>query len=140
MAGHGRHLSRSCAVQALYQWMVTGQRCNVTGDGLVDCGRLAGQYRDFYLHLVRNIPEHVELLDRLLVPHLDRSIEDVDLVELAILRVGSYELKHHLETPSKVIINEAIRLAKTFSSEYGYRFVNGVLDKVACEVRSEAEA
>ena len=127
-------------MQALYQWMVTGQRCDAAGEGLVEYGRLTGQYRDFYLHLVQQVPEHVERIDRLLVPHLDRPIEDVDLVELAILRVGSYELSHHLETPSKVIINEAIRLAKTFSSEYGYRFVNGVLDKVACEVRSEIKA
>lgn len=140
MAIQGRHISRSCAVQALYQWMVTGQRFADSSEGLINNSRLTGKYREFYLHLVQQIPEHVEQLDQLLSPHLDRSINDVDLVELAILRVGSYELSHHLETPAKVIINEAIQLAKKFSSEHGYRYVNGVLDKVANEVRPEFKA
>jgi N utilization substance protein B len=67
---------------------------------------------------------------------LDRAIESVDPVERAILRLGAYELSHKPEVPYRVVINEAVELAKVFGAEQGHKFVNGVLDQVAKKVRS----
>ena len=70
---------------------------------------------------------------------MDRDLENVDPVERAILRIGTYELEYKQDIPTKVIINEAVELAKTFGSDYSYKFINGVLDKVAADLRPEAQ-
>ena len=73
-----------------------------------------------------------------MLPHVDREMDDVDPVERAILRIGTYELEYKKDVPTKVIINEAVELAKTFGADHSYKFVNGVLDKVAVELRPVA--
>ncbi|MCG8081879.1 MAG: transcription antitermination factor NusB, partial [Candidatus Thiodiazotropha taylori] len=75
-------------------------------------------------------------LDELLKPSLDRAIDSVDPVERAILRIGAYELQHKIEVPYRVVINEAVEMAKVFGAEQGHKFVNGVLDQVARKVRA----
>ncbi|MCG7909456.1 MAG: transcription antitermination factor NusB, partial [Candidatus Thiodiazotropha taylori] len=67
---------------------------------------------------------------------LDRAIDSVDPVERAILRIGAYELQHKIEVPYRVVINEAVEMAKVFGAEQGHKFVNGVLDQVARKVRA----
>lgn len=137
MAVSGRHLARRCAVQALYQWQVTGQVFSDIESSFIKNKRLTGRYLDYFLTLIRNIPVHAEAIDQLISPHLDRKLETVDLIDHAILRVATYELQFEQDIPTRVILDEAIDLAKVFASEYSYKYVNGVLDKVAREIRSE---
>ncbi len=89
-----------------------------------------------YFHtLVYEVPLYHQELNARLLPHIDRDLDSVDPVERAILRIGTYELEYKQDVPTKVIINEAVELAKTFGSDHSYKFVNGVLDKVATELR-----
>ena len=131
MARSGRYLARRCAVQALYQWKVTGQATSEIESSFIKNESLGGRHLEYFLHLIKNIPGQATNLDEILSPHLDRTLEKVDLVEHAILWLGTY-------IPVNVVIDEAIDLAKTFSSEHGYKYVNGVLDKVAQEVRNSS--
>jgi len=91
----------------------------------------------YFETLLKGVPANMSSLDELLGPFLDRSIESVDPVERAILRLGTYELEHHLEVPYRVVINEGVELAKVFGAEQGHKYVNGVLDKIARKVRSQ---
>lgn len=136
-----RSQARHHAVQAVYQWQMTGQNIKDIHDQFLseqDTGRFELDYFDLLLH---GIPASLSELDEKLTPCLDRSIESVDPVERAILRLGAYELINQLEVPYKVVINEAVELAKVFGAEQGHRYVNGVLDKLAHQVRKvEVEA
>jgi len=96
---------------------------------------LAGKHQDYFLSLINIIPNYIEQIDALIEPHLSRSKDRMDMIEQAILRLGTYELQYDRTIPVNVVIDEAIDLAKTFGSEQGYKYVNGVLDKVAREVR-----
>ena len=137
MARSGRHLARRCVVQALYQWQLTGQDPEDIPASFIHNEKLTSTHKAWFKHLVGEIPANVALLDDRLRPHLDRGQDDVDLIENAILRLACYELVFEPDVPTAVIIDEAIDLAKTFSAENSYRYVNGVLDKVAREVRGD---
>ena len=89
----------------------------------------------YFSELVQCIPVRVAELDARLTPYLDRPVAELDPVELAILRIGVCELAHHPEIPFRVIINEAVELAKVFGAEQSHRYINGVLDKVARDLR-----
>jgi len=90
---------------------------------------------DYFRELVTQVPARVEEIDAVLAPFLDRPMLQVDPVERAILRLGGYELTQRLDIASRIIINEAVELAKVFGADQGHRFVNGVLDKVARATR-----
>ncbi len=137
MARSGRHLARRCAVQALYQWRVTGQpRAQIEANFIAN-ENLTGAHRAYFSALIRAVPEHIEEVDQLIAPHLDRDPERVDWIEQAILRLGAYELRHARDVPAKVVLDEAVELARLFCAEHGYKYVNGVLDKIARQVRGE---
>lgn len=134
---HMRRKARRLAVQALYQWQVA--KPSLT--------ELALQYNEdenmpkadgaYFHELLQNIPSRCEELDTQLAEFIDRrAIDEVDPVELAVLRLGAYELSERLEIPYRVVINEAVELTKLFGSEEGYRYVNGVLNKLARKIRS----
>ena len=136
MSGSSRHLARRAAIQALYQWEMTQQsRLEIEKHFLAD-DRLKKTDNAYFEELVREIPRLVEDIDSSLSPYIDRDIALVDPVEKAVLRLAAYELIHHAEIPYRVVLNEAIELSRTFGSENGYRFVNGILDKMGAEVRS----
>ncbi len=131
-----RGLARRVTVQALYQWLVNEApptallkqfREQEEGLGRAD----PGYFEELLNGVVENAPELT--LD--IVPHLDRALNQLDPVEHAILLLGAYELRHKLEVPWKVVVNEAVNLAKTFGAEDGYKFVNGVLDRLARQLR-----
>ena len=106
------------------------------GGAQVVAGNDSRQYDVRYFEeLVRGVPTHLDEIDAHLAPLLDRSIEQVDLIERALLRLGAYELQHHLEVPFRVVINEAVELAKAYGAEQGHRYVNGILDKLAKSLR-----
>ncbi|MFW2439571.1 MAG: transcription antitermination factor NusB [Arenicellales bacterium] len=136
MSGSSRHLARRAAIQALYQWEMTQQsRLEIEKHFLAD-DRLKKTDNAYFQELVSEIPRLVEDIDSSLSPYIDRDIALVDPVEKAVLRLAAYELIHHPEIPYRVVLNEAIELSKTFGSDNGYRFVNGILDKMGAEVRS----
>ena len=137
--GGGRFLARRCAVQALYQWQMTGQAAAEIETSFISNESLEGAYLEYFKDLIKAIPENVGKVDALLTPHLDRKVEKVDVIELAILRVGAYELAFQPDVPTRVVLDEAIELAKIFGSENGYRFVNGILDKVAAVARNDSK-
>jgi len=131
-----RSLARQRAMQALYQWQMTGQNP-------VDIERQFMEEQDMkkvdtkYFHeLLGSIPQQLEELDSYSSKVLDRGIEQVDPIERAILRIGVYELKNRIDIPYRVVINEAVELAKTFGAEQGHRYINGILDKMAQQLRS----
>ena len=90
----------------------------------------------YFRDLLRGVAGCVGELDRAIGPCLDRPVSQVDPVEQAILRLGAYELTHRPEIPYRVVINEAVELAKTFGAEQSHRFVNGVLDRLAGTARA----
>jgi N utilization substance protein B len=130
-----RSLARRNAVQAIYQWQLTGQdTAEVESQFLAehDMGKVDVVY---FRELVREVPLHLHELDDHVLPHVDRSMDEIDPVERAILRLACYELEFRLDVPYRAVINEAIELTKTFGAEHGHKFVNGVLDKVAQKLR-----
>ncbi len=135
MAGR-RSQARQHAVQAIYQWQLTG-------NDILDIERQFLQEHaaesfevSYFKELLHGVPANLTDLDEQLSPSLDRAIESVDPVERAILRLGAYELAHHPEVPYRVVINEAVELAKLFGAEQGHKYVNGVLDKLAKKARA----
>ena len=139
--GGGRRRARAAAVQALYQWRLTVQDPADIEHQFV-AGWLADEPRSVDLELFRallhGVAREVGRLDERFGPLLDRPVDQVDPVELAILRIGAFELLDRPEIPVGVVINEAVELAKTFGGENGYRYVNGVLDRLARDVRPAA--
>ena len=130
-----RSQARHYAVQAVYQWQMTGQDIKDIHNQFLteqDTGKFEVAYFDT---LLRGVPTNLSNLDENLGTCLDRSIESVDPVERAILRLGAFELIYQFEVPYRVVINEAVELAKVFGAEKGHRYVNGVLDKLAHKVR-----
>ncbi len=130
-----RRRARKRALQALYQWQLAGGNVSdilAQFEAEHDPAQLDGEY---FRELVRQVTARVADLDALLRPHLSRPLEEVDPVELAALRIAAYELAHRLDVPYRVVINEAVDLAKTFGAEQGYRFVNGIVDRLAHRLR-----
>ncbi len=130
-----RSRARSLAIQALYQWQMAGQDVGAIIDHFMVEQDAKKFDTDYFSELVRAVPARIDELDNALEPCVDRSLDAVDPVERAILRLGAYELIEHPEIPYRVVINEAVELAKTFGAEKGHRYVNGVLDKAARAIR-----
>ncbi|RDH83534.1 MAG: transcription antitermination factor NusB [endosymbiont of Escarpia spicata] len=130
-----RSQARRHAVQAVYQWQMAGQDVGSIVDQFLAEQDVKSFEVPYFQDLLHGVPRHLTELDELLKPALDRAIESVDPVERAVLRLGVYELNFHPEVPYRVVINESVELAKVFGAEQGHRFVNGVLDKVAKEIR-----
>jgi len=131
-----RHRARRAAVQAIYQWQLTEQAPGDIEIHFIHDHDMHDVDVEYFHQLVREVPLHLHELDDHLGPHLDREIGEVDPVERAILRIGAYEMEFCPQTPYRVILNEAVELAKTFGAEHGHKYVNAVLDKVASELRA----
>lgn len=131
-----RSRARQRAVQALYQWQMTAQNLGDIESQFIADREMGKADLEFFHELLHQVPARLDELDGELGGVTDRPVDQIDPVERAILRMGTYELKHRLETPYRVVINEAVELAKTFGAEQGHKYVNSVLDKVARKVRA----
>lgn len=130
-----RTMARRRAMQALYQWQQSGCALrDVEGEFLSDQD-MSRTDIDYFKELVRGVDEQLEILDADLGPLLDRRVKEVDPVERAILRLGAYELRFRMDVPYRVVLNEAIELAKLFGADQSHRYVNGVLDKLGLKLR-----
>lgn len=131
-----RGKARRLAMQAIYQWQMTADDCNEIANQYVNDNDMEAIDAEYFHELVRGVVDSVVSLDSLLEKHMDRATESVDPVERAIIRLAAYEFVNRLDVPYKVVLNEAVMLAKKFCAENSSVFINGVLDKVAHEVRS----
>jgi N utilization substance protein B len=129
--------ARKAAVQALYQWQMTGQNLNEIERQFLEEERLKDTQKSYFTELFHGVPKNLELIDQALSEFVDRPVDSIDPVERAILRIGVYELSHRLDMPYRVILNEGINLAKHFGADGSHRYVNGILDKVAQQKRAE---
>jgi len=130
-----RHRAREFVVQGLYQHLVGGQdeaAIRVQAESVAGFDKADGT---LYANLLGEVLGDDGSLQEALAPLVDRDWNDVSPIERSILLLGACELKHHPETPYRVVINEAIELAKTFGGTDGHKFVNGVLDKLAPSLR-----
>lgn len=130
-----RTKARHHAVQAIYQWQMAGHDVSEVENQILDNEDPKSFEVDYFKDLLHGVPKNLANLDAKLKPCIDRSIESIDPVERAILRLGAYEMTQHPEVPYRVVINEAVELAKVFGAEQGHKYVNGVLDKLAKKVR-----
>lgn len=138
-ARSARRLAREFALQGVYAWLLRGD------EGHKDAGDIDAHIRDsedfgdadaeWYKTLLHGVLRDAALLREGFVPYIDRPLDELSPVEHGILLIGSYELRNHIEVPYKVVINEAVELAKEFGGTDGFKFVNGVLDKLAADLR-----
>lgn len=130
-----RQKARRMVLQALYQWQLA--------DAAVS--DIQAEFRSYYLgkidwayfnEVFPAIPPCVKELDAAMLQWLDRDIKDLDPIELCLLRFGMYELLHRIDVPYKVVINEHVELARVFGATDGHKYVNGILDKAARQIRT----
>jgi N utilization substance protein B len=134
-----RRRSREYAVQGLYQWQLNATDPTLIADDLKRTKGFEQADEKHFRELLYGAIEQVAVLRADLQPFLDRPVQELSPVEHAILLVGAYELRSHVEVPYRVVINECVELAKTFGGTDGFKYVNGVLDKLALTLR-ETEA
>ncbi|WP_124948833.1 transcription antitermination factor NusB [Sulfuriferula thiophila] len=135
MSGN-RRKAREFAVQGVYLWLLNQQPVSDVVKQLRDDPVYASIDEEMFLALLNGVISEVPDLDQRLVKYLDRPIAELSPVEHAVLLLGAQELLHHLQVPYRVVINEAVELTKTFGGTDGHKYVNGVMDKLAAEVRS----
>ena len=138
-ARSARRRAREFALQGVYSWLLRGDA------GLQDAGEIDAHIRDdeefqeadatWFKTLLHGVLREAPSLRESFLPYIDRPLAELSPIEHGILLIGSYELIHHTEVPYKVAINEAVELAKSFGGTDGFKFVNGVLDKMAADVR-----
>lgn len=132
-----RRRSREFAVQAIYQWQLAGQSLADIEQQYGEAEGFAKADSDLFAVIVSGVIKHAETLKENLAPHLDRPWKEVSPIESAVLLIGAFELANLPDTPYRVIINEAIELAKSFGGTDGHKYVNGILDKLALSLRTE---
>src|SRR3990167_4310763 len=126
-----RHNARHYAVQAMYQWQVAGAPVGDIEQEFLSQHIEKKLDMEYFKELIHGIPANKDDIDAAIKPFLNRSMTDIDPVELAVLRLATYELLKRPDVPYRVIINEALQLTKKFGSVEGYKFVNGILDRIA---------
>ena len=130
-----RRRARECAVQALYSWAVSQNSPEIVELNFMTEQDMKGVDTPYFRKLVRQTVENVETVERIMQGYLDRGLEELDPIEKAILRLAVYELQFEADVPYKVVINEAIEVAKVFGADESHKYINGVLDKIAPVVR-----
>lgn len=131
-----RSRARRRAAQALYAWQIGGNPMRAVIEEFRHEQDMEIADLDYFEDLLRGVETHCAELDAALVPFLDREMTQVDPLERAVLRLAAYELHHRIDVPYRVVLNEAIEIAKRFGSEHGHTYINGVLDKAARQWRA----
>ncbi|MDH3607756.1 MAG: transcription antitermination factor NusB [Gammaproteobacteria bacterium] len=126
-----RHWSRRLALQALYQWHISGHEIDELLAQYVEDENWDKADKDYFVDLITGSINQNKELTAVFSQHLNLASEQIDPIENSILLYATYEILHKPETPTKVVLSEAINLCKKFGSIEGYKFINGVLDKVA---------
>ena len=131
-----RRKARHFGLQALYQWTLSG----VSVTDIEAEFRVDNDFRhtdgEYFSALLRGVTADVESLEMLFAPALDRALDELDPIERNLLRLGTFELRDRIDVPYKVVISEAVALAKKFGATDSHKYVNGVLDKIARDLRT----
>lgn len=130
-----RRKARHYGMQALYQWLMADASLNTIEAELRADYDFAHVDLEYFQALLHGVPACVDELEAVFQPLLDRDIEELDPIERTLLRMGTFELKERIDVPYKVVINEEVALAKKFGASESHKYVNGVLDKAARELR-----
>jgi len=131
----GRSNARKKATQALYQWSMSGNDLAEIEQQFHQEQNMEKVDTDYFHKLLHEVPTEITALDELIVKYSDRKESELDPIEQSILRLSSFELKNCIDVPYKVVISEAITLAKMFGSDKSHAFVNSILDKLAKDIR-----
>jgi transcription antitermination protein NusB len=131
-----RRRARELTLQALYQWQLSGQTVAFIEKQFVEGKDYDKADQNYFGLLFPGTVKESEKLQAALMPYIDRKFAELSPIERAILLLAGYELTHQIDIPYRVVINEAIELAKSFGGTDGHKYVNGVLDKFAAEVRA----
>jgi len=135
-----RHRAREFALQGLYQWLLNNEEATKVVNNIRGAHGFDKADGEYFADLLRGtIKQSVELREAF-TPLVDRGIGELSPIEHAVLLIGAYELKNHIEIPYRVVINEAVELTKSFGGIDGHKYVNGVLDKLAAQLRADEVA
>lgn len=136
-----RRLARELAIQGLYEWLVAGNDISAIEHRLAEAKDFNKADRPLLDAILGGVIREGKELEAQLAPFLDRAVSALSPVERAVLLMGAYELLHRVETPYRVVINEAVDVAKAYGGTDGHKYVNGVLDRLAAKLRAiEIEA
>jgi N utilization substance protein B len=131
----GRRKARHYGMQALYQWHMAGAALSdIEAEFRADYD-FSHVDLEYFQALLHGVPASVDELEAILEPLLDRRLDELDPIERTLLRMGTWELRDRIDVPYKVVINEAVALAKKFGATDGHKYINGVLDKAARQLR-----
>lgn len=135
-----RHRAREFALQGLYQWLLNNEDATKVVNNIRSAHGFDKADGEYFADLLRGtIKQSVELRE-VFTPLVDRGVGELSPIEHAVLLIGAYELKNHIEIPYRVVINEAVELTKSFGGIDGHKYVNGVLDKLAAQLRADEVA
>lgn len=132
-----RSRARRRALQALYAWQLSDSPIEKVISQFETEQDMDVADLEYFEALVRGVAQHAEELDAVLARYIDRTMEQVDPIERAVLRIAGFELRFRPDVPYRVVINEAIETTKRFGAEHGHTYVNGVLDRAAGEWRAQ---
>lgn len=135
-ARSARRRSREFALQGLYRWQLNAQDPTIVAAEVAELDEFDQADLKHFRALFYGVIADVEGLRAQVTPHLDRPISELSPIEANILLLGAYEFAHHLEIPYRVVINEGVELAKSFGGTDGFKYINGVLDKLAVVARA----
>ena len=135
-----RRRSRELALQALYAWQIAGESAAGLQTQAAQSKEFARADSKYFARLLEGTIEEAAALERLIAPALDRKTKELSPVERGILLLAAFELKNVPDIPYRVVINEAIELAKEFGGTDGHKYVNGVLDKLVAGLRPDERA
>ena len=135
-----RRKARHYGLQALYQWTLSGASVtDIEAEFRVD-NDFQHTDGEYFSAVLKGVVADVDAIEALFSPALDRKLEELDPIERNLLRLGTFELRDRIDVPYKVVINEAVALAKKFGATDSHRYINGVLDKVARDLRTVEHA
>lgn len=135
-AKSARHRARELALQGIYQWRMAGSDVALIDKATRDEKSLGRYDVELFSQLLRGAVGQHEVLSAQIAPHLDRPLVELSPIEFSVLLLGAFELAYLPEIPYRVVINEGVELAKTFGGSDGHKYVNGVLDKLAAQLRA----
>jgi len=131
-----RSVARKLAMQALYQWQMTSHEANDIAKQFIESEEFGGADREYFEALLRGCIKQKDAINAAIAPFIDRPLDQLDPVETAILMLGMFELQSRIDVPYRVVINEAVDLAKRFGATDAHKYVNAVLDRAAKELRA----
>ena len=131
-----RRYARERALQALYQWDIGNAQSSDVRKQFLDTQDMSRVDVDYFVELFNGISHDPDVVDTAMADALDRPIDDLDPIERGVLRVAVFELMQRPDIPARVVINEGVEITKRFGADKGHRYVNGVLDKLAKQLRS----